>query len=284
MKRVQTVRAVREAVREWKTAGLRIGLVPTMGSLHAGHASLIRRAVSECDRVVVSIFVNPTQFAPGEDLATYPRDLERDTALCADLGAALIFNPEPGEMYPEGFATFVDVEGLGKGLCGRSRPTHFRGVCTVVNKLFQIVAPHRAYFGQKDAQQFVILSRMTRDLNMDIEMVSCPIVREDDGLARSSRNAYLNPRERKAAPVLHRALEGARSLLEQGERDPAALVRSLRAVLDAEPLARIDYTEVVGAHTLAPVATVDGPVLVALAVFIGKTRLIDNLLFTPEAS
>jgi pantoate--beta-alanine ligase len=282
VKIVKTVQAARDVAREWRRAGLRVGLVPTMGYLHEGHASLIRRAVSECDRVLVSIFVNPIQFGPGEDLAAYPRDMERDAALCEDLGAALIFNPEATELYPKGFATFTEVERLGENLCGRSRPTHFRGVCTVVNKLFNIVDPHKAYFGQKDAQQFAILRRMARDLNLDIEMVSCPIAREEDGLAKSSRNAYLNPEERRAAPVLHRALKAALAALRQGERDAAAVVRLMLAEINAEPLARVDYAEVVDADTLAPVPSIGGTVLAALAVYIGKTRLIDNCTYAPE--
>jgi pantoate--beta-alanine ligase len=281
VKIVKTVQAARDVAGEWKRAGLRVGLVPTMGYLHEGHASLIRRAVSECDRVLVSIFINPAQFGAGEDLAAYPRDLERDAALCEGLGAALIFNPEAAELYPEGFATFTAVERLGENLCGRSRPTHFRGVCTVVNKLFNIVGPHKAYFGRKDAQQFAILRRMVLDLNLDIEMVSCPIVREEDGLAKSSRNAYLNPEERRAAPVLHSALEAALAALRRGERDAGAVVRLMREKIAAEPLARVDYAEVVGADTLAPVRSIDGAVLAALAVYIGKTRLIDNCAYAP---
>ncbi len=280
----ETVEDARKAVREWKRAGLRVGLVPTMGFLHEGHASLIQRAAAECDRVVVSIFVNPAQFGPGEDLATYPRDMEGDSALCRRLGAAMIFAPEPRTMYPDGFAAFVDVEGMGDNLCGRSRPGHFRGVCTVVSKLFTILAPDAAYFGHKDAQQFAILCRMVRDLNMDIAMVGCPIVREADGLAKSSRNAYLNQTERQAAPVLHRALEAAAALLAGGERDTAAVVRRMREIITAEPLALIDYAEVVDAASLAPAARAERPVLVALAVRIGKTRLIDNITYSPEVS
>ena len=278
----KTIQAVRTTTTVWKRAGLRVGLVPTMGYLHEGHASLIRRAVAECDKVVVSIFVNPTQFGPNEDLASYPRDIEHDTALCEELGAALIFNPEPAEMYPQGSATFVEVQGLNEHLCGRSRPTHFRGVCTVVNKLFNIVGPYAAYFGQKDAQQFAILSRMVRDLNMDIKMVGCPIVREEDGLAKSSRNAYLRPDERQAALILSRALNMGQSLLEQGETASVAVIRQMCEMIEAEPQARIDYVEVVDEATLSPLETVDRPVLVALAVHIGKTRLIDNFFYTPE--
>ena len=279
---VKTVQAVRDVTTVWKRAGLRVGLVPTMGYLHEGHASLIRRAVTECDKVVVSIFVNPTQFGPNEDLDSYPRDMEHDTALCEDLGAAMIFNPEPEEMYPQGSSTFVEVQGLNEHLCGRNRPTHFRGVCTVVNKLFTIVAPHAAYFGQKDAQQFAILSRMVRDLNMDIKMVGCPIVREEDGLAKSSRNAYLSPDERQAALVLSKALNMGKSLLEQGEAESATVIQQMCAMIATEPLARIDYVEIVDGATLSPLETVNRPVLVALAVQIGKTRLIDNFFYAPE--
>ena len=276
MQVVTTVQATRDAVNIWKKQGLRVGLVPTMGYLHQGHASLIRRAAEECDRVVVSIFVNPTQFGPGEDLEAYPRDMDGDTDLCRSLGVGLVFAPEPSEMYPDGFSTFVEVGRLGENLCGRSRPIHFRGVCTVVSKLFTIVAPQMAFFGQKDAQQCAILKRMVRDMNMDIQLVACPIVRHEDGLAISSRNYYLNQEERKAALVVQRAITVTRELFLQGERKAAVLVQSMRDVIATEPLARLDYAEVVDAETLAFVSTVNHPALAALAVFFGKTRLIDN--------
>ena len=206
MQIVSTVDAVREQVKKWREEGLSVGLVPTMGYLHEGHKSLIDKAVEQNDRVVVSVFVNPIQFGPNEDLATYPRDLDRDSALCENAGADLIFHPEKEDMYFDDFCTYVDMEGLTKGLCGKTRPTHFRGVCTVVSKLFNIVKPDRAYFGQKDAQQLAVIRRMVRDLNFDLESVGCPIIREEDGLAKSSRNTYLSPEERKAAVILHKGL------------------------------------------------------------------------------
>ena len=219
MKIVKTISEVRAAVKAWRAEGLSVGLVPTMGFLHEGHKSLIDRAVKENDRVVVSDFVNPTQFGPTEDLASYPRDLERDATLCENAGAALLFNPEPSEMYAEDACTFVDMSGLTGELCGKSRPIHFRGVCTVVSKLFHIVAPDRAYFGQKDAQQLSVIRRMVRDLNFDIEIIGCPIVREADGLAKSSRNTYLNAEERKAALVLSQAVKLGQKLAADGDRN-----------------------------------------------------------------
>ena len=202
----RTVKEVKDQVREWKKQGFSVGLVPTMGYLHEGHQSLVKRAVAENDKVVVSVFVNPIQFAPNEDLETYPRDLEADCALCESTGAAMVFHPEPSEMYGDDFTTFVDMTGVTKELCGKSRPTHFRGVCTVVNKLFNIVTPDKAYFGQKDAQQLAVIRRMVRNLNMNLEVVGCPIIREADGLAKSSRNTYLSAEERKAALVLSKAI------------------------------------------------------------------------------
>ena len=281
MQVVSTVQTVRDAVSEWKNQGLRVGLVPTMGYLHEGHASLIRCATEECDRVVVSIFVNPTQFGPEEDLEAYPRDMARDTALCGSMGATLVFAPEPSEIYPDGFATYVTVERLAENLCGRSRPVHFRGVCTVVSKLFNIVAPHKAFFGQKDAQQCAIVGRMIRDMNMPVALVVCPIVRHEDGLAVSSRNFYLNREERQAAPVVQRAIGAARELFLQGERNASALVRRMEEVVAAEPLARLDYAEVVDAESFAAVPLAHRPVVAALAVFFGKTRLIDNTTLNP---
>ena len=217
MKIVKTISEVRNSIKEWKKQGLSIGLVPTMGYLHEGHKSLIERAHKENDVVVVSDFVNPVQFGPNEDLATYPRDLERDAKLCEEAGAALLFNPEPDEMYFEDFHTYVNMESLSDELCGKTRPTHFRGVCTVVSKLFNIVTPDRAYFGQKDAQQLAIIRRMVRDLNFDIEIVGCPIIREKDGLAKSSRNTYLNEEERKAGLILSKAVKLGMELAENGE-------------------------------------------------------------------
>lgn len=276
---VKTISEVRNEVKNWRKQGLSVGLVPTMGYLHEGHKSLIERACKENDKVVVSVFVNPTQFGPGEDLATYPRDIQRDAALCEDAGAALIFNPEPEEMYFDDFHTYVTMESLSDELCGKTRPIHFRGVCTVVSKLFHIVAPDRAYFGQKDAQQLAIIKRMVRDLNFDIEIVGCPIVREADGLAKSSRNTYLNPEERKAALVLSKAVGLGQELIQKGERNADVIVEKMKQLIEEEPLAKIDYVQAVDAISIQPVAEIKGTVLVAMAVYIGKTRLIDNFIY-----
>lgn len=276
---VKTISEVRNEVKNWRKQGLSVGLVPTMGYLHEGHKSLIERACKENDKVVVSVFVNPTQFGPGEDLATYPRDIQRDAALCEDAGTALIFNPEPEEMYFDDFHTYVTMESLSDELCGKTRPIHFRGVCTVVSKLFHIVAPDRAYFGQKDAQQLAIIKRMVRDLNFDIEIVGCPIVREADGLAKSSRNTYLNPEERKAALVLSRAVRLGQELIQKGERKADVIVEKMKQLIEEEPLAKIDYVQAVDAISIQPVAEIKGTVLVAMAVYIGKTRLIDNFIY-----
>lgn len=276
---VKTISEVRNEVKNWRKQGLSVGLVPTMGYLHEGHKSLIDRACKENDKVVVSVFVNPTQFGPGEDLATYPRDIQRDAALCEDAGAALIFNPEPEEMYFDDFHTYVTMESLSDELCGKTRPIHFRGVCTVVSKLFHIVAPDRAYFGRKDAQQLAIIKRMVRDLNFDIEIVGCPIVREADGLAKSSRNTYLNPEERKAALVLSKAVGLGQELIQKGERNADVIVEKMKQLIKEEPLAKIDYVQAVDAISIQPVAEIKGTVLVAMAVYIGKTRLIDNFIY-----
>lgn len=276
---VKTISEARNEVKNWRKQGLSVGLVPTMGYLHEGHKSLIDRACKENDKVVVSVFVNPTQFGPGEDLATYPRDIQRDAALCEDAGAALIFNPELEEMYFDDFHTYVTMESLSDELCGKTRPIHFRGVCTVVSKLFHIVAPDRAYFGQKDAQQLAIIRRMVRDLNFDIEIVGCPIVREADGLAKSSRNTYLNPEERKAALVLSRAVRLGQELIQNGERNADVIVEKMKQLIEEEPLAKIDYVQAVDAISIQPVAEIKGTVLVAMAVYIGKTRLIDNFIY-----
>lgn len=278
MKIVSTVEQVREEVKKWRQQGLTVGLVPTMGYLHEGHKSLIDKAVAQNDKVVVSVFVNPIQFGPTEDLATYPRDLERDAALCEDAGAALIFHPEKEDMYFDDFCTYIDMDGLTKGLCGKTRPIHFRGVCTVVGKLFNIVHPDRAYFGQKDAQQLAVIRRMVRDLNFDIEIVGCPIVREADGLAMSSRNTYLNEEERKAALVLSQAVRLGEELVEAGEKNAAVIKEKMIAHIEAEPLAKIDYVEIVDAQSLEPVSEIQGEILAAMAVYIGKTRLIDNFI------
>ncbi len=269
---------VKEQVRVWKAEGLSIGLVPTMGYLHEGHGSLIKKAREENDRVVVSLFVNPTQFGPGEDLEDYPRDPEKDRAYCERLGADLLFAPEPEEMYPEGFSTYVDMTVLTEELCGLSRPTHFRGVCTVLSKLFHIVTPDRAYFGEKDAQQLAVVRHMVEDLNMDVEIVGCPIVREADGLALSSRNTYLSPEEREAALILSRAVSLGKKMVAEREKDAEKLVEEMKALIAAEPLARIDYVKAVDGRTMQPLEEVRAPLLVALAVYIGNTRLIDNFM------
>ncbi|MCI8771211.1 MAG: pantoate--beta-alanine ligase [Lachnospiraceae bacterium] len=282
MKIVETIQEVREQVKEWRKQGLSVGLVPTMGYLHEGHKSLIDCAVSENDKVVVSVFVNPMQFGPKEDLASYPRDLDRDAALCENAGADLIFHPEPEEMYHEDFSSFVDMNTLTGGLCGKTRPTHFRGVCTVVSKLFHIVTPDKAYFGQKDAQQLAVIRHMVSDLNFGLEIVGCPIVREEDGLAKSSRNTYLNEDERKAALILSKSLGKGKALLEAGETDAAKLKAVIENTLATEPLASVDYVEVVDWDSLKPIEIVNGSVLVAIAVYIGKTRLIDNIIWQKE--
>ena len=278
MKIEKTVAGVKAQVKAWKKEGLSIGLVPTMGYLHEGHKSLIDRAVAENDRVVVSIFVNPIQFGPTEDLESYPRDLKADSLLCEKAGAALIFAPEPSEMYGEDFTTFVDMSGVTAELCGKSRPIHFRGVCTVVNKLFNIAMPDRAYFGQKDAQQLAVIRRMVRNLNMNLEIVGCPIIREADGLAKSSRNTYLSAEERQAALVLSRAIKTGQAMVQAGEKDGEKVLAAMRQLISEEPLARIDYVEMVKWDTIEIHHRVDCPVLVAIAVFIGKTRLIDNFI------
>lgn len=279
MKVVKTIEEVREAVKGWRKEGLTVGLVPTMGFLHEGHESLIVRAVKENDRIVVSDFVNPTQFGPGEDLESYPRDINRDAALCENAGADLIFNPEPSEMYTDNACTFVDMSGLTGELCGKTRPIHFRGVCTVVSKLFNIVMPDRAYFGQKDAQQLAVIKQMVRDLNFDIEIVGCPIIREEDGLAKSSRNTYLNEEERKAALVLSKAVKLGEKMAKDGEKSADKIISEMKAVIEAEPLAKIDYVKAVNAVSIVPVSEMKPPVLVAMAVYIGKTRLIDNFIY-----
>ena len=275
---VKTIEEVREQIRAWRKEGLTVGLVPTMGYLHEGHQSLIARSVAENDRTVVSDFVNPIQFGPTEDLATYPRDLAHDAELCEKTGADLIFNPEPEEMYAPDFCTYVDMDHLTKGLCGASRPIHFRGVCTVVSKLFHIVQPDRAYFGQKDAQQLAVIRRMVRDLNMPLEIIGCPIIREEDGLAKSSRNTYLSAEERQAALCLSRGLNKGKAAIEAGETDAAKVKAIITAEIEAEPLSRIDYVEIVDWNNLEPVASAEGSILTAIAVYIGKTRLIDNFI------
>lgn len=276
MQTLETIEAVRKQVNLWRQVGETIGLVPTMGALHAGHQSLIERAAKENDHVIVSIFVNPTQFAPNEDLTSYPRKLEEDQALCEKAGVEVIFHPELQEMYPSGFDTFVEVHGTTEVLEGASRPTHFRGVTTIVLKLLQIAQPDRAYFGQKDAQQVAVIQQMVRDLNVPVEIIVCPIIREADGLAKSSRNVYLNPAERKAALVLSRALNLAQQRLNAGTREPKELIQLIIEEISKESLAKIDYVEIVDQKTLQKVETINAAILVPIAVYIGNTRLIDN--------
>ncbi len=255
-----------------------VGLVPTMGYLHAGHISLVEQARGECASVVVSIFVNPTQFGPAEDLSKYPRDLERDLQLLSSAGADLVWTPTPEEMYPDGYQTWVSLDELMKPLEGAMRPGHFRGVATVVSKLFNCVQPQKAYFGQKDAQQAAVLRRMTRDLNFPIEVVICPIVRAEDGLALSSRNVYLNAAERQAATVLNRSLRVAREAYENGERDANTLRRIMTDIINAEPLARLQYVSCADHDSLVELEMLNGKALLSMAVYFGKTRLIDNLV------
>lgn len=280
MQVVTTQAALREKVRAWHREGLTVGLVPTMGYLHEGHASLIDRARAACDRVVASVFVNPTQFGPGEDLEAYPRDFERDCQLLEAHGCDLVFHPEVDEMYPVGgTATYVELlNDMPKQLCGVTRPIHFRGVCTVVSKLFNLVNPDKAFFGQKDAQQLSIIRRMVRDMSYGIEIVGCPIVRDEDGLAKSSRNTYLSAEEREAALVLSRAVRLGEKLIAKGERDVTRLIDAMKAEIQTTPLARIDYVSAVNLDTLEALDRLEGSVLVAMAVYIGRTRLIDNFI------
>jgi pantoate--beta-alanine ligase len=282
MRICSTIEAMRSACRAARGGGKRLGFVPTMGALHAGHLSLVRAAKASCDLVAASIFVNPTQFGPNEDLAQYPRNFERDRALLEKEGVELLFAPSIEEMYPAGAVTWVTVEGLSGKLDGRSRPGHFRGVTTVVAKLFHIVEPDAAFFGQKDAAQVAIIRRMVRDLNFPVEVVACPIVREPDGLAMSSRNAYLDPQQRKQALVLQRSLMRVKKTWEGGERDAAKLVAAGRDEVAGEKSVRLDYFEIVNADSLDPVENVAGAALVAVAAFVGTTRLIDNLLLPDQ--
>lgn len=280
---VRTARDMREVAQEIRRSGRRLGFVPTMGALHEGHLALVAQARADCDAVVASVYVNPLQFGPREDFGAYPRDLERDARLLSGAGTAILFAPGEGEVHLPDHRTAIEVTGMQDVLCGRSRPGHFRGVCTVVAKLFQIVAPHAAYFGEKDAQQLRIIRRMTRDLHLDVTIVGCPTVRADDGLALSSRNAYLAPDERRAAPVIFRALEAAAKRARAGEHSVALLVQGTRAAIASEPLARIDYVEAVDDETLGPVEVLDRPVLLAAAVYFGRARLIDNIVIRPDS-
>ncbi|WP_419742837.1 pantoate--beta-alanine ligase [Paraclostridium dentum] len=279
MKIINNIKEIRKQVKDWKNDGLSVALVPTMGYLHEGHESLIKKASEDNDKVIVSIFVNPMQFGINEDLSTYPRNIDRDSDICEKNGASLIFNPSVEEMYTDGFSTFVDLNNLTSGLCGKSRPTHFRGVCTVVSKLFNIVNPDKAYFGQKDAQQLSIIKQMVTDLNFDIEIVSCPIVREADGLAKSSRNTYLSKEERQASTIINKSLKKAKALIKSGERDSKNVIDFIKNEINKEPLAKIDYVSIVDNNTIKNTKTIEDGSLIAVAVFIGNTRLIDNFIF-----
>ncbi len=280
----KTVDEVRKYVNAWRKEGFTIGLVPTMGYLHEGHASLVDKAVSMCDKVVASDFVNPTQFGPGEDLESYPRDFEHDCQLLEQHGCSLVFYPSVDEMYPDGNGktdTYIEIlDDMPKQLCGKTRPIHFRGVCTVVGKLFNIVMPDKAFFGQKDAQQLAIIKRMVRDLSYGIEIVGCPIVREEDGLAKSSRNTYLNPEERQAALCLSKAIFAGEKMAKDGEKDADKIVAAMKEIIEKEPLAKIDYVSAVNGITMATVSKIEGETLFAMAVYIGKTRLIDNFIYS----
>jgi pantoate--beta-alanine ligase len=283
MRIISTVSETRAACRVARAQGKRLGLVPTMGALHEGHLSLVRAAKVQCDAVAVSLFVNPTQFGPAEDLAKYPRPFERDRELLEKEGVAILFAPSVDEMYPKGEATWVVVEGLSERLDGRSRPGHFRGVTTIVLKLLHIIEPDIAFFGQKDAAQSAVIRRLVRDLNFPVEIVICPIVREPDGLAMSSRNAYLNPDERQRALALRHSLRRVEEEFRSGERSVAKLIAVASAVFTQEPQVRLDYFEIVNPDTLDPVEQIQLPTLVAVAAYVGNTRLIDNLVLNPRA-
>jgi pantoate--beta-alanine ligase len=278
MKIITSVDQMRKTARRLKSKGKTVGFVPTMGFLHQGHLSLVRESLRRTDATVVSIFVNPAQFGPGEDLKDYPRELKKDSELLKKEGVDYLFVPESGEIYPEGYKTYIEVHDLQSKLCGRSRPTHFRGVCTVVLKLFNIVRPDISFFGQKDAQQALIIKRMVRDLNSDVKVEVLPTVREKDGLALSSRNIYLNEEQRKAALVLSKSLKEAQAMVKKGERDAAAILNRMREIIGKEPLARIDYVEIVDMEELNPITRVEKRALAAVAIFFGKARLIDNTI------
>jgi len=275
---VEKVKDMKKLSEKYLKENKTIGFVPTMGFLHEGHLSLVRRAREENDIVVVSIFVNPTQFGPNEDYESYPRDFERDVKLLKELNVDVVFYPSVEEMYPKDFSTYVDETKLSRYLCGKSRPGHFRGVCTIVTKLFNIVRPTRAYFGQKDAQQFRVIKRMVRDLNMDVELVECPIVREHDGLAMSSRNIYLSDDERAQALALYNSLKLAENLIKSGERDAEVVKNAMKEFLSRYDKVKIDYVEIVDEETLEPVKHIEGKVIVAIACWVGKARLIDNVI------
>jgi len=277
MRVVRSLKEMQSISETLRKTGKTIGFVPTMGYLHDGHMSLVERARKENDIVVMSIFVNPVQFAPGEDFDRYPRDIERDKKIAQEGGVDYLFVPEVSEMYPEGYSTYVEVEGITEVLCGAKRPGHFRGVATVVTKLFNIVKPHRAYFGKKDFQQLKVIERLVKDLNFDVEVIGCPIVREKDGLAMSSRNVYLSPKERESATSLYRALKLAKELIEKGERNPETIKSKMEEFILSHPHVKaIDYIEIVDSWTLKPVDEIKEGTLIALAVFVGNARLIDN--------
>ena len=278
MEVINTVVELEEKVRAWKSKGDSIGLVPTMGYLHEGHMSLVTEAVTQNDHVIISIFVNPIQFGVNEDLDCYPRNMERDTQLCKDAGVDVIFFPSVEEMYPQGFSSFVDMSHVTETLCGSKRPGHFRGVCTVVMKLFNISGADNAYFGQKDAQQLAVIKRMTKDFNLSVNVVGLPIVREKDGLAMSSRNAYLNEEERVAALCLSTSLQEVLQSVQQGNKNVQNLKQQIHHTIEGEPLARIDYIEIVDSETMQSIEQIETSALCAIAVFIGKTRLIDNII------
>jgi len=282
MEVIESISEMKNLVKDWKRQGLSIGFVPTMGYLHEGHLALVRRVKELSDRVVVSIFVNPIQFAPGEDYQRYPRDLERDKALLEKEGVDVLFSPKVEEMYPPGFQTYVEVKELSSGLCGRYRAGHFVGVATVVLKLFNILQPDIAVFGEKDYQQLKVIQRMVQDLNLDVKIISHPTVREEDGLAMSSRNTYLSPEERKSAIALYKALNLAEELINQGERKVATLKEKLKEFIESYPYTKVQYIEFVHPETLKEVERVDEPTLLALAVFVGKARLIDNKIIVPK--
>jgi len=283
MEVIESISEMKNLVKDWKRQGLSIGFVPTMGYLHEGHLALVRRAKELSDRVVVSIFVNPIQFAPGEDYQRYPRDLERDKALLEKEGVDVLFSPKAQEMYPPGFQTYVEVKELSSGLCGKYRAGHFVGVATVVLKLFNILQPDIAVFGEKDYQQLKVIQRMVQDLNLDVKIISHPTVREEDGLAMSSRNTYLSPEERKSAIALYKALNLAEDLINQGERRVATLKEKLKEFIESFPYTKVQYIEFVHPETLKEVERVDEPTLLALAMFVGKARLIDNKIIVPKS-
>lgn len=277
---VKKIDELRKIIKEYKKQGLTVGFVPTMGALHEGHGSLIKRAHEENDKVIVSVFVNPTQFGPNEDYDKYPRNIEKDNLFAEENGADIVFNPEPSEMYFNDKSTSVSVSGLTDTLCGKRRPGHFNGVCLVISKFFNIIAPDRAYFGQKDAQQVAVIKRMVRDLNFDVEIIQCSIIREEDGLAKSSRNMYLSSEERQAALILSKSLKKAKSELENGERSSNKIKQIIINEIKTEPLAKIDYVEVVDAESLENIEEIKNTVLIPIAVYIGETRLIDNFIYS----